>query len=98
MPRIVFQGANLLDGDQPARAGSTVVVEGDRIVTVGRGGKPEKVETRPDDRIVDLRADVETVAGKRLAPSRHHHLVAAIEDEGAVHRQVLAAAPHALHG
>ncbi len=66
MPRIVFQGANLLDGDQPARAGSTVVVEGERITGVGRG---RTLEVRPDDRVVDL-------AGKTLMPglvSCHFH-------------------------
>jgi imidazolonepropionase-like amidohydrolase len=69
MPRIVFQGANLLDGDQPARAQSTVVVEGDRIGAVGRGRKLEKLEPRPDDRVVDL-------GGKTLMPglvSCHFH-------------------------
>jgi imidazolonepropionase-like amidohydrolase len=65
MARIVFRGANLLDGDHPARPEATVVVEGERIARVARG----PVETRPDDRVVDL-------AGRTLMPglvSCHFH-------------------------
>ncbi len=35
MARLVFANANVLDGENPAHAGSTVVVEDDRIVSVG---------------------------------------------------------------
>ena len=35
MTRLIFRNANLLDGDHPARPGSTVVVEGERIASVG---------------------------------------------------------------
>jgi hypothetical protein len=41
MTRTIFRNANLLDGDRPARAGATVVVEGERIRAVaGPGGAP----------------------------------------------------------
>ena len=36
MARILFEGANLLDGDKPARANTTVVVEGETIRSVGQ--------------------------------------------------------------
>jgi imidazolonepropionase-like amidohydrolase len=49
--RLVMRGANLVDGDHPARAGTTVVVEGGRITEVGEDAA---VRTRPDDRVVDL--------------------------------------------
>jgi imidazolonepropionase-like amidohydrolase len=65
MSRIVFQAANLLDGDHPARAGASVVVEGETIVEVSDG----PVSTRPDDRVIDL-------AGRTLMPglvSCHFH-------------------------
>jgi len=49
--RTVFTDANLLDGTNPPRPGSTVVVEGNRIVSVDR----HPVEpTGPDDRVLDL--------------------------------------------
>ena len=50
MTRTIFTAANLLDGEHPAKPDSTVVVEGDRIVSVGSG----IVSLSPDDRIVDL--------------------------------------------
>ena len=56
--RIVFTGANLVDGRNPARPGATVVVEGSRIAHVGEGPVPDP---RPDDRNVDL-------AGRTLMP------------------------------
>jgi imidazolonepropionase-like amidohydrolase len=56
MGRIVFHNANLLDGDNPARA-ANVVVSGERIESVGNG----PAEVRTDDRVVDL-------AGKTLMP------------------------------
>ncbi len=65
MARIVFQDANLLDGDTAARPRMNVVVEGDRITSVS--GAP--VAPRPDDRVVHL-------AGKTLMPglvSGHFH-------------------------
>lgn len=48
MTRLVLTNANLLDGEHPARPDSTVVIDGDRIAAID-------VETRPDDRVVDLR-------------------------------------------
>ena len=48
--RIVFTGANLLDGDRPARPGTTVVVEGRRIAAV----ESAPVAARPGDRTIDL--------------------------------------------
>jgi imidazolonepropionase-like amidohydrolase len=59
MTRTVFANANLLDGEHPARAGSTVVIEDDRITSVGSG--PLDHDVRPDDRVVDL-------AGRTLMP------------------------------
>jgi imidazolonepropionase-like amidohydrolase len=66
MSRILFTGANLLDGNSPARPGVTVVVDGERITAVGDklGEKPG-----PEDRVIDL-------AGKTLMPgliSCHYH-------------------------
>ncbi len=58
MGRSIFTGAHLLDGDGPARADVSVVVEGERIVSVGRGSAPE---VGPGDRVVDL-------AGRTLMP------------------------------
>ncbi len=66
MGRIIFTGANLVDGAHPAQPGSTVIVEGERIVHVSQGEPPK---TRPDDRVVAL-------AGKTLMPglaSCHFH-------------------------
>ena len=51
MARIVFTNANLVDGEHPAKPGVTVVVDGERIASVGTG---QLAETRPDDRVVDL--------------------------------------------
>ena len=64
--RLVFRGANLLDGVSPPRKGMTVVVEGGRIAQVEVDAA---VETGPDDRVVDL-------AGRSLMPgmfSCHFH-------------------------
>ena len=65
MARIIFQGANLLDGDKPARANSTVIVEGETIRAAGQ----TKVAAQPGDRVIDL-------DGKTLMPglvSSHFH-------------------------
>jgi imidazolonepropionase-like amidohydrolase len=65
MSRIVFRGAHLLDGDSPARPDVTLVVENDRIHSVGT----TDVATRPGDRDIDL-------AGRTLMPgliSCHFH-------------------------
>ena len=44
MSRLFFTGANLIDGTGDARADVTVVVEGERILAVGRGGTvPEPI-------------------------------------------------------
>jgi imidazolonepropionase-like amidohydrolase len=51
MGRVVFRNATVLDGENPPRAGLTVVVEEDRIRSVGDG---DSVEQAPDDRVVDL--------------------------------------------
>jgi len=48
--RLVLTDANVLDGTLAARPGLTVVVEGDRIVSVG----PERPEPADGDRIVGL--------------------------------------------
>ena len=50
MARTVFTNANLVDGEHPAKPGVTVVVDGERIASVGTGLS----DTRPDDRVVDL--------------------------------------------
>ena len=58
MARTVFTNANVLDGDDPARPGMTVVVEGERITEV----RASVVEARPGDRVIDL-------AGATLMPA-----------------------------
>jgi hypothetical protein len=40
MGRAIFINANLLDGDHPAKTGSTVVTSRDRIMSVGIGRSP----------------------------------------------------------
>jgi imidazolonepropionase-like amidohydrolase len=63
MVRTCFANANLLDGESPAQAGVSVVVEGGRIVAVGQ------LTAAPDDTVVDL-------AGRTLMPgmvSGHFH-------------------------
>lgn len=57
MGRLIVTDANLLDGEHPARPGSTVVVEGNRITSVGEGD----VAAGPDDRVFHL-------AGRTLMP------------------------------
>lgn len=56
--RVVFQGANLIDGENPPQPGRTVVVDGNRIAEVGADGS---IATRPEDRVVDL-------TGRSLVP------------------------------
>jgi imidazolonepropionase-like amidohydrolase len=66
MSRIVFTGANLLDGASPARPRTTVVVEGERIAEVSPDGA---VAARPGDRVIPLE-------GRTLMPgmaSCHFH-------------------------
>ena len=49
--RVVFQGANLIDGDNPAQPGMTVVIRGERIEAVS----PDAAfEASPDDEVHDL--------------------------------------------
>src|SRR5437868_4475436 len=65
MSRTCFINANLLDGEHPAKPGSTVVVQDDRILTVGASA----TEVRPGDKVVDC-------AGRTLMPgmtSGHWH-------------------------
>ena len=52
MSRLIFSNANLLDGEHPARPGTTVVVEGERIAAVGE--EPIASRTDGDDRCIDL--------------------------------------------
>ena len=51
MGRTVFTNANVLDGENPAKPGSTVVVEDGRITQVANGNGT--VPTGPEDRVVD---------------------------------------------
>lgn len=65
MTRTCFVHANLLDGDHPPKPDSTVVVDGNRIVTVTDG----EVATEPADAVIDC-------AGRTLMPgmvSGHFH-------------------------
>jgi len=55
--RLVLTDANVLDGTLAARAGLTVVVEGDRIVSVG----PDRPGPEDGDRVVEL-------AGRTVMP------------------------------
>ena len=50
MARVVFTNCNLIDGRGPARPGSRVEVDGDRITAVGSGAVPGIAA----DRVVDL--------------------------------------------
>jgi imidazolonepropionase-like amidohydrolase len=62
---MIFRNANLLDGDNPARKNTTIVVEGERIAEVTSGA----VAPRAGDTVVDLH-------GMTLMPgmvSGHYH-------------------------
>jgi imidazolonepropionase-like amidohydrolase len=64
--RLVFRGANVLDGLSPPRKDTTVVVEGERIAAVVADAA---AELKPDDRVIE-------VAGRTLMPgmfSCHFH-------------------------
>lgn len=66
MTRTVFTNARLLDGDNPARGGMTIVVEGDRIRSVVEG---PHADACPDDAVHDL-------GGRTLMPGMiigHYH-------------------------
>ena len=64
--RLVFTGANLVDGDRPPQPGTSVVVEEGRIARVAPDGT---LERRPGERVIAL-------AGRTLMPgmfSCHFH-------------------------
>ena len=68
MATVAFTGANLVDGEHPARPGTTVVVSGKNITSVAPDGT---VDVRQADRVVEL-------AGATLMPgliSCHFHSV-----------------------
>jgi len=52
MKRIFFTGANLIDGVNPPKPNSTVVVEQDRIIAAGADGRAPKPAAR--DTVFDL--------------------------------------------
>jgi imidazolonepropionase-like amidohydrolase len=60
MSRLWFRNANLLDGRSPGRPGTSVAIEGERIVRVVEDAAAAS-ELAPDDRVVDL-------AGRTLLP------------------------------
>ena len=63
--RIVFTNANLLDGDNAAQPGTSVIVQGNRITSISTKAVP----TTAEDRVIDL-------SGKTLMPgliSSHFH-------------------------
>jgi len=51
MARIIFSGANLLDGDNPAQAGMNVAVEGETIAQVSEA----PIAAGPEDRMIEMR-------------------------------------------
>ncbi|MFP6814099.1 MAG: amidohydrolase family protein [Pseudomonadales bacterium] len=66
MGRIRFTNANLLDGENPAKSASTVVVDGEQIV---EAGPAESIKPAGQDRVVDLQ-------GRTLMPGMvmgHYH-------------------------
>lgn len=54
MKRVLFRGANLLDGDNPARSGMSVLVEGERILTIAADAEIGTVEV---DEVLELNGD-----------------------------------------
>ena len=65
MARLVLKNANLLDGDSAAKPGTNIVIDGERIASVGAA----PVAAKPGDRLIDL-------AGKTVMPgivSGHFH-------------------------
>lgn len=74
MGRVIFTRANLVDGERPAKSGSTVTVEGDRITAIGETGT---MAPSREDRVIDL-------AGKTIMPGMFScHFHAAYETVGA---------------
>ncbi|MCP4006023.1 MAG: amidohydrolase family protein [bacterium] len=72
MARIIFTGANLVDGKSAARRDATIVVEDDRITSVG----DDAVKPGPGDRLVELNGDT-------LMPGMHTcHYHASYQDYG----------------
>lgn len=72
MGDLIFSRANLLDGINPSRPGSTVVVRGNQIVKVTSG----EVQPGPEDQVID-------VAGRTLMPGMfggHMHIDTAKND------------------
>ena len=66
MARIIFRGANLLDGENPARPGTTVIVDGEHITEIDRDAA---LASATGDRSIDL-------AGRTLMPgmiTSHFH-------------------------
>ena len=66
MSRLVLRNASLLDGDTPARSGTSLVVDGERIAELGPDAE---IAARPDDRVID-------VGGRTVMPgmwSCHFH-------------------------
>jgi imidazolonepropionase-like amidohydrolase len=51
MTRIVLRRANLLDGNGPARAGTSLAIEGERVTAIGPDAE---IATRPGDSVVSL--------------------------------------------
>lgn len=54
MKRVLFRGANLVDGDNPARSGISVLVEGERILCVAPDAEMDDVEA---DQVLELNGD-----------------------------------------
>jgi imidazolonepropionase-like amidohydrolase len=76
MKRAFFTAANLVDGVNPSKPNSTVVVENDRIVAVGPDGSVPKPAA--GDTVFDLRGKslmpgmVEGHFPRRLSQCRQH--------------------------
>ena len=51
MDRTVFTNANLVDGEHPAKPASTVIIEGNKITSVGTG---TVTDLAAGDRVIDL--------------------------------------------